>query len=73
MDALKAGLPMSCVTVGTHDGKAKGKRKAEDGEGEIPKKRGRGKKVVESELEVKQEVMPEAEGMGRAEEVEEEV
>ncbi|KAH6643738.1 hypothetical protein C7974DRAFT_407453 [Boeremia exigua] len=64
MDLLAAGQPMSCVTVGSHQGKPVRKRKAEDGEGETPKKRGRGKKAVESDREVKQEATPESEGLG---------
>lgn len=59
MDALRKGMPVSDTKV-----KSGGKRKAEDGEGETPKKRGRGKKAVESDREVKQEATPESEGLG---------
>lgn len=62
MDALKNGMPVSDIKVKNNDTKAKGKRKANHGEDEQPKKRGRPRKVIESEPEVKQEATPESGG-----------
>lgn len=79
MDLLAAGLPMSCVTVGSHANKAPVKRKAESGDVEQPKKRGRAKKVVvpqpeeEPESVVKQEATPETEGLGGDDGTDEEI
>lgn len=57
MDALSSGTAVSSA-----NGKSvKGKRMAEDGDGEKPKKRGRPKKALEPETKIKQEATPESE------------
>ncbi|KAJ4341363.1 hypothetical protein N0V87_001752 [Didymella glomerata] len=68
MDALKNGTPIADTKAKGIAAKAKGKRSAEDGEEAEPaKKRGRGRPKKAAE----QEVTPESEGKGGAEEIEE--
>jgi hypothetical protein len=69
MDALKSGSPVNDAKAKGSAANSKGKRSAEDGEEEPPKKRSRGrpKKAVEPEA------TPESEDKGGAEEAEEEV
>lgn len=67
MDALKNDTPIADTKAKGSAAKAKGKRSAEDGEEVEPaKKRGRGRLKKAAE----QEVTPESEGKGGAEEIE---
>ncbi|KAF3045249.1 hypothetical protein E8E12_011049 [Didymella heteroderae] len=69
MDALKNGSPAHDTKAKGSTAKAKGKRGAEDGEEEPPKKRGRGRPKKAAE----QEATPESEGKDGAEGAKEEV